>query len=619
MKSKRFSSRLNFILKHLLLILVDAAIISAAAYAAFYLRFDGKIPLAYFRAYWQTIFFYTGVHIVAMIIFRVYNNLWRYATLKEYMRLAFASVFGSTAGILLTFFIGQPYPRSVYIISWLLIVAGTVAVRLFYRLRQDGAAGLSENFPQRSRKVVFYGAGNAGAMVARELQRKKKALDFYPLGFIDDDPSKWGLRICGLKVLGGKKRLYSMVNAGRIDEVTITMPSAPRNILREITSVCRTGGVTVKTMPFLHELINGEMSLSRLRDIRIEDLLGREPVITEMDNVSAYITGKTVLITGGGGSIGAELCRQVANQKPSMIVVLDHNENAVYEINRELEYRYPAVEIQPVVADIRNRARVESAFARFSPHVVFHAAAHKHVPLMEDNIEEAIENNIFGTRILAEAADLHRCSRFVLISTDKAVNPAGVMGATKRVAEMIMQYWSQNSKTHYCAVRFGNVLGSSGSVLPLFQEQISAGLPITVTHRDMARYFMTISEAVQLVLHAGSMGDGGEVFLLDMGEPIKIINLAEDVIRLSGLEPYRDIDILITSPRPGEKIFEELYHEDVELKKTMHERIYLTGNSFRSMEELQKELRLLSDILKTEPGFLIREINNIGKKAVSGK
>lgn len=337
MKSTRFPSNLNFSFKQFLLILVDAAIISAAVYAAFHLRFDGEIPRTYLHIYLQSIFFYTGVHILSMVIFRVYNNLWRYATLKEYMRLAFASVFGSMAGILLTFFMGQPYPRSVYIISWLLIVTGTVIIRLFYRLQQDGAAGLSENFPPRSRKVIFYGAGSAGAMVARELQRKRRALDFYPLGFIDDDPSKWGLRICGLKVLGGKKRLYSMINAGRIDEVTITMPSAPRNVLRDITSVCRTGGVAVKTMPSLHELINGEMNLNRLRNIRIEDLLGREPVSTEMGNVSAYITGKSILITGAGGSIGAELCRQVAVQDPSLIIILDHDENAVYEINRELQ------------------------------------------------------------------------------------------------------------------------------------------------------------------------------------------------------------------------------------------------------------------------------------------
>lgn len=615
----RLPFNLNFRLNQLLHILIDAALISGAVYIGYYLRFDGAVPAHYIDTYVHTVFFYAGAHILAMALLRTYNNLWTYAVTKDYAKLAAASVLGSVTAVLITFFLGQPYPRSVYIMSWILIGVTTVVYRLLYRLKRDGSRSFSDSFPLRSKKTLFYGAGNAGAMVARELQKNRTSLDFYPLGFIDDDPSKWGLRICGLKVHGGKKVLYNMINSGGVDEVTIAMPSVSPEVLRDITAVCRSSGVPVQILPSLHELLNEGLNLGRLRNIRIEDLLGREPVHTEMGNISAYLSGRAVLVTGAGGTIGSELCRQVAGQKPSLLVIFDHDENAVYEIQREIEKMYPSLDIYPVVADMRNPSRVEKTFSQFSPEVVFHAAAHKHVPLMELNPEEAVENNIFGTRILADAAHSHGCSRFVLISTDKAVNPAGVMGATKRVAEMIIQDRACRSATKYCAVRFGNVLDSSGSVLPLFREQIAAGGPVTVTHRDMTRYFMTISEAVELVLQAGAMGKNGDIFLLDMGEPIRIIELAEETIRLSGLEPYRDIDILITSPRPGEKIFEELYHDEAQLKETDHKRIYLTVNTSRGVEEPDEEMHRLSDILKIDSGFIAREIGRTGKEAGAGE
>lgn len=425
----------------------------------------------------------------------------------------------------------------------------------------------------KTRHVLILGAGDAGALVVRELQ-KTSQLNLVPVGFLDDDPAKQNHNIYGVSVIGKIDQLEKTLDTKQVDEVIIAIPSAPGHIIRLVNDVCRKRGITSRIIPGFYELIGGKVSVNRLREVDITDLLRRKPAKIDDRLISSIFGGKRILVTGAGGSIGSELCRQIARWNPTELVLLGHGENSIFEVLQEFKDDFPALNIQAVIADVRDLNRIEKIFKQFQPQVVFHAAAHKHVPLMEANVEEAVTNNVLGTRNVVETATQYNVERLVLISTDKAVRPVSVMGATKRLAELTVLDAAQRGNLPYSVVRFGNVLGSRGSVVRTFKNQIARGGPITITHPDMQRYFMIVPEAVHLVLQAASMGTGGEVFMLNMGEQVRILDLAEDLIRLSGLEPYRDIDIQITGIRPGEKLREDLLEDGVDFERTDHPEIF---------------------------------------------
>jgi len=469
-------------------------------------------------------------------------------------------------------FIQPGMPRSALGIDWLLslVLIGGSRFALRILAEQSNAPRLRDG---KAKRVLIIGAGDAGALVVRELQ-KPSQLNLIPIGFLDDDPAKQKHQIYGVSVIGKVNKLSQILDNQQVDEVIIAIPSAPGNIIRLVNDACRQKGIASRTMPGIYELLGGKVSVNRLREVDITDLLRREPVRVNDEKVGLTLKGKRVLVTGAGGSIGSELCRQIARRNPAELVLLGHGENSIFEILLELQGNYPSLKIIPVIADIRNAQRINSVFETCRPQIVFHAAAHKHVPLMEANPVEAISNNVIGTRNLVQAALDHNIERFVLISTDKAVRPSSIYGATKRLAETIVLESARQHQRAFTVVRFGNVLGSRGSIIPIFKNQIANGGPITITHPDMVRFFMTIPEAVYLVLQASSMQNGGEVFVLNMGKPVRILDLAEDLIKLSGLEPNKDIEITFTGIRPGEKLAEELWDEGTPLVQTLHPDIF---------------------------------------------
>ncbi len=539
------------------------------------------------------------VRLASYAAFGLYYRLWQFASVRELVAIAEAGTVASVGDYVLLHLIQGPgFPRSVTLLMWMFNISLAGGLRLLARLRREwmtsrsGARSFGRSASAASmrgsrgsgwergqaRRALIIGAGEAGMIVAKEL-RTHPELGYDVVGFVDDDRSKQGYMLAGLRVLGTRRDLAALVGRHDVDEIIIAMPSAPGRVVKEIVAACEGLGTRVKTLPGVYELIDGKVDVSRIRDVQIEDLLRREEIKVDLEKIGGYLTGRRVLVTGAGGSIGQELCRQVARFCPESLVLLGHGENDIYDIDLELRETHPGLHVVPVIGDIKDAARMESVFERHRPDVVFHAAAHKHVPLMEMHPEEAINNNVFGTWNVATAADRHAASRFVLISTDKAVNPVSIMGSTKRAAELLIQALDKHSKTRFMAVRFGNVLGSRGSVIPLFKRQIAAGGPITVTHPDMVRYFMTIPEAVQLVIQAAAMGEGGEVFVLDMGEPVRIVDLARDLVRLSGLDPDRDIEIKFTGVRPGEKLFEELLTAEEGTVATCHERIFIARST----------------------------------------
>jgi FlaA1/EpsC-like NDP-sugar epimerase len=503
--------------------------------------------------------------------FGMYGRFWRYATVDDVVALMIANTAASvamgvfvSAGIFLFDFIFE-FSRSVFVADWILSAVAVAAVRLSIRVMGESLA--SRPAPEAGKRILIAGAGAAGAMFVREMQRNP-ALQMEPIGFLDDDKVKIGKRIYGVPVLGTLRQLVDIVKTQQVDEVIIAMPKATGSVLRVVAEDCRTAGVTSHTMPGVFELLDGDVSVSRLRQVDITDLLRRDPVETSPE-ASSFVEGKRVLVTGGGGSIGFELCRQIAHARPQRLVLVGHGENSIFEARVALRDAFPTVKVDTVIADIRNRNRIFRVFERLRPDIVFHAAAHKHVPLMEENVEEAITNNVIGTQNIIDASLRAGAGRFVLISTDKAVSPVSVMGASKRAAERLVRAAAKNTGKAFVIVRFGNVLGSRGSVVPLFKKQIDAGGPVYVTHPDMKRFFMTIPEAVHLVLQAGGMGRGGELFVLKMGEPLRIVELAEDLIRLSGLSP-EDVPIVYTGLRAGEKLQESLWEESARVAPTSH-------------------------------------------------
>ena len=555
-----------------LLLIVDVITIIGVALISLLIRFDGYITSHYLHQMIDALPIMVISYIVMLLSMHLYTRIWRYAGMREMVAVLIATTLG--AGLFYTgmYVFDKSLPRSIYLISWILStgVIGIGRMVLHYiAMRYGGKQSTDADMVN----TLIIGAGDAGATIAREIERYHKR-SRKVIGFIDDDESKFNRLMGGVRILGNRHDIPSIVKENKVKEIIIAMPSVTRNEIRNIMEICSPLKCKVNTLPGMYQLLDDEVLVSHLHPVSIEDLLERDEVRLDMDVVEHYIRDKVVLVTGAGGSIGSEICRQIMRVGPKQLLLLGHGENSIYLINQELKNIYKDGPIIPIIADIRDKQQLDQIFTQYNPQVVFHAAAHKHVPLMEIQPMAAVLNNIYGTRNVADVAGGHGVERFVMISTDKAVNPTSVMGATKRVAEKVIISMNDTYDTKYITVRFGNVLGSRGSVIPLFKKQIEAGGPVTVTDPEMTRYFMTIPEASQLVLQAGAMGKGGEVFLLDMGEPVKIIDLARNMIRLSGLEPDKDIHIKITGLRPGEKKYEELLTSEEGTNRTNHTKIF---------------------------------------------
>ncbi|NLJ41881.1 MAG: polysaccharide biosynthesis protein [Clostridiales bacterium] len=573
-------------------VILDLLCLNLSLILAFLIQYNGVIPNRFKANLWAMMLIVSVLGIGSFFAFHLYNSLWKYASHRELFQIGFASLF-TCMGIYISFrYFKFQVPFNVSMQFGFVVLAITGLNRIGYRALRKYKNKFSRLFSKDFRKVMIVGAGEAGAMVISEL-RNHPEMEMRPVVAIDDNVYKYRSRIKGVPILGNRGDIPALAKKMKIDDIIVTIPSAPNNGLRNILDICKTTKCKLKLLPNVHDLIDGKVTIKNIRDVQIEDLLGRKPVKVDLSEISEYLHDEVVLVTGGGGSIGSELCRQIAMQHPKQLLILDNYENGAYDLQLELEEKHPSLNKVVIIASVREKNRLESIFDQYRPGIVFHAAAHKHVPLMEANPTEAVKNNVFGTLNTAECADKYGAKRFVLISTDKAVNPTNIMGATKRIAEMIIQAMNKHSKTEFVAVRFGNVLGSNGSVIPIFKKQIENGGPITITHPEINRFFMTIPEAVQLVIQAGAMAKGGEIFILDMGQPVKIMDLAKDLIRLSGLELGVDIDIECTGLRPGEKLYEELLLEEEGLTATRHEKIFIGKPTFFDLHELREELETL--------------------------
>lgn len=588
-----------------MLFLIDIAIIWFSIVTSYLFRFYDAIPPEYIIQMFQFGLISTIATGGSLIYFGLYRRMWQYASIGEIVSVLKAILVGAVLSYGIAFILlpaRVPFGVEVRAMETILVLVG--GVRFLWRIFRNGRI----NYKETQTHTLIVGAGDCGTLIAREMMGPSFA-DTKLVGFIDDSVNKYHMSILGIPVLGNRYTIPSIVKEREIHEIIIAMPSVSRTEISEIINLAKKTGAKLKIIPAFNDLIAGKISVKKLRDVSVEDLLGREPVVADLNSILGYVHNKTVLVTGAGGSIGSELCRQIAPFAPANLLLLGHGENSIYTIEMELRKKFPGLNIVTVIADVQDRTRMMDVFRCHNPQVVFHAAAHKHVPLMERNPSEAIKNNVFGTRNVADCADKFVAERFVMISSDKAVNPTSVMGATKRIAEMYVQSLNTTSETKFSVVRFGNVLGSRGSVIPAFKEQIAAGGPVTVTHPEMVRYFMTIPEAVQLVIQSGSFAIGGEVFILDMGEPVKILTLAEDLITLSGYEPYKDIDITFSGIRPGEKLYEELLTDEENLSSTQNDRIFIGRPNVISQNQLELEFKRLERVL-AEDGATIREAIN---------
>jgi len=607
----------------------DLAVLYLSFYFAYLIKFDqiAGIPKSITNHLIEVISIMVGIKFLALLIMRMYSKIWRFAGITELVDVVVACGLGSAATMAMLFLISrQPefnmilVPRSIVLIALMFDIAFIGGIRFIYRMLFHVSPKEMIRH-QLKKRTLIYGAGQAGVMVLKEINTQDRG-DFSPIGFLDDDDAKYNQKLHGLPIYGGLEHLEKVVVKERVEAIIVAMPSASQERIKEILHAAKETGVKISILPRVYDILDGAVVTSKLRPVEIEDLLGRDPVKLENDLISGYVAGKRVMVTGGGGSIGSELCRQLAKFKPVQLVIVEIYENNGYDIQMELKRSYPELDLHVEIASVRDRIRLEEIFTRFRPQVVFHAAAHKHVPLMEESPAEAIKNNVFGTRNVIELCDETGVQKCVLISTDKAVNPTNVMGASKRLCEMLVQSYSEVAKhTGFSAVRFGNVLGSNGSVIPLFKRQIQAGGPVTVTHPDIIRYFMTIPEAAQLVIQAGGYASGGEIFVLDMGEPVKIDGLARDLIRLSGFEPDRDIQIVYTGLRPGEKLYEELLMSEEGLGKTNSEKIFVAQPMSLPYAELIEGIESLADafhdssalrtaLMKIVPTYAPTEVSN---------
>lgn len=593
------------------LVLADLILINLSAFLALYIRFEFDFRQLYATTFLRDMLIYAGINSACTIlifhILKLYNSLWEFASVSELVRTALGCFFSAVFYMVGMFMLHLTVPRSFPAIYMLILCLLCGALRLSYRCVRRTRAGLRS---EGEKRTMLIGGGQAGAIALREFQTSPRS-ENKVVCIIDDAPNKVGSYLGGVKIVGGRSAIARMAEKYDIDEIILAIPSASRQEKLQILNYCHNTSCTLRTLPGICQLANGEVRIEQIREVDIEDLLGRETVKIDLDEVAAYITGKTVLVTGGGGSIGSELCRQAAAQRPKRLIIFDIYENNAYDIQMELRRTHPELDLVVLIGSVRDRERVMQVFDRYRPDLVCHAAAHKHVPLMETSPFEAIKNNVFGTYNVAQAADRFGTQRFILISTDKAVNPTNVMGASKRLCEMIVQMINDRSATEYVAVRFGNVLGSAGSVIPLFRKQIRSGGPVTVTDKRVIRYFMTIPEAVQLIFQAGAYARGGEIFVLDMGEPVRIDDLARNMIRLSGFEPDVDIPVVYTGLRPGEKLYEELLLSGEGMQKTKNDLIYIGHEIAFDPAAFEENLMLLRAIPESDEPALRAKLREL--------
>lgn len=581
------------------LMIYDIIVVVLSLYFAILLRFDFGTAAEF--DYYIYFFKLSVIPVILItvffnIVFNLYDRLWKYASVEELLSIIYATSISNIVFIIYSYLVtyklfGSHYyrfPYTVHIIFWLLSVIAIGGIRFFYRIMENRKQ--KQSIDGNSPNLLIIGAGDAAAMLIKEI-KKREDLNYNIVGLIDDDVSKKQKYINGIKVIGTRNDIKRICSKNNINEIMLAIPSADSMTKKQIINICKDTNCRLKTLPGIYEIIDGKVSISKLRDVSIEDLLGREEVKLDNDNINDFIKGKVILVTGGGGSIGSELCRQIAKFAPKKLLILDIYENNAYDLQMELNYNCPNLNKEVIIASIRDEDRIREIFEKYKPEVVFHAAAHKHVPLMEDNPREAVKNNIIGTYNVVKCCHDFKTKKFVQISTDKAVNPTNVMGATKRFCEIMIQAFDKISDTEYVAVRFGNVLGSNGSVIPLFKKQIAHGGPVTVTDPKINRFFMTIPEAAQLVIQAGAMAKGGEIFVLDMGEPVKIVDLARDLITLSGYKPDEDIKIEFTGLRPGEKLYEEPLMDEVALTTTEHKKIFVEKPAETSIDFIEKSIK----------------------------
>ena len=570
------------------LVIMDVMSILLVSFAALYIRYDFSfqdIDPMFFKHCENLLIPNIIGTLLFFVIWKLYRSVWRYASANELVNIVGATACASLAQFVYCKFTDNRMPRSYSVLYFFLLTLAICCIRFGYRiLRLINNKRMNLLGKEHCVNVMIIGAGAGGDMILKEIENSRY-LSMRAKCIIDDQPGCHGKLMRGVPIVGGRESILDAVGRYSIDEIIFAIPSAGVQTRKEILDICKESGCKLRTIPGTYQLINGDVSVSSLKEVEIEDLLGREPIRINTEEVLEHVGGKVVLVTGGGGSIGSELCRQLAAHHPKQLIILDIYENNAYDIQQELIRKYPDLDLVVLIASVRNKERIDSIFETYRPNIVYHAAAHKHVPLMEDSPHEAIKNNVFGTYKVAQAADRYGVDKFVLISTDKAVNPTNIMGASKRLCEMLIQSMNRNSRTNYVAVRFGNVLGSNGSVIPLFKKQIAEGGPVTVTHPDIIRYFMTIPEAVSLVLQAGAYARGGEIFVLDMGEPVKILDLATNLIKLSGYRVGEDIQIVFTGLRPGEKMYEELLMNEEGLKETANKMIFI-GKPIEFDEEM---------------------------------
>lgn len=586
-------------LRKILLVIADAILVNLSLCLALLIKFDTAIPQQYIDFLLKNALAVTVVQIAAFYFFGLYRSLWEYASIEEMMQIIMGTLAAEGLGLIVSLLTARVYPISIYIVAWIWLVMLVGGIRISYRYMRRVRMQLQRNHNKPSR-VMIVGAGSAGSMLIKEFKNHID-MNLVPVVVVDDDKTKHGTSINNVPVVSGRERIKELAKQYKIDEIIVAIPSASKKEIAELLRISKDTKCTLKTLPSMMEVIDGEVTVKQLRNVSIEDLLGRDEISLNMEEISGYLKNEVVLVTGGGGSIGSELCRQIAKFGPKKLIIFDIYENNAYDLQNELVYTYKdKLDLEVLIGSCRDRERLREVFDRYRPGVVFHAAAHKHVPLMEGNPAEAIKNNVFGTLNTCRRAIDFGSKKFILVSTDKAVNPTNIMGASKRLAEIIVQSMNRMSDTKFAAVRFGNVLGSNGSVIPLFKKQIIQGGPVTVTHPDIIRYFMTIPEASQLVIQAGALADGGEVFVLDMGEPVRIADLARDLISLSGLEPDVDIKIEYTGLRPGEKLYEELLMAEEGLENTAHKKIFIGKQQDMSFQEVIMCIKALENSMESD-------------------
>ena len=609
---RRIGDKYQLFIRRIILIVVDMISLLLSYYGSMML-YDYRMIEEF--AFYETIPIIISLIIVSLGIFTVmklYSSLWQFASINELINIVISTMLSAMAFMIINMITGNQLPVNMIIGYWMISTLLVGGIRFSYRFLRLYASrhALFGRSDVPNKRVMVVGAGAAGEKILRETLNTK-GLHKTIVCFIDDDPHKIGRRIHGIPIVGNRESIKNSVSKYKIDEIYIALPSVDKKEVAKILNICKETKCKLKRLPGIYQFINDEIILNKLKDVEVQDLLGRDPIRVNLDEIMSYVTNRVIMVTGGGGSIGSELCRQIAERSPKQLIIVDIYENNAYDIQLELKRKYPKLDLQTMIASVRDVGKVKDLFEKYHPDIVYHAAAHKHVPLMEDAPHEAIKNNVFGTLNVVKACDQYHVKKFILISTDKAVNPTNIMGASKRICEMIVQAYDQLSKTEYVAVRFGNVLGSNGSVIPLFKKQIQNGGPVTVTHPDIIRYFMTIPEAVSLVLQAGAYAKGGEIFVLDMGKPVKILDMARNLIKLSGYEPDVDIKIEFTGLRPGEKLYEEMLMKEEGMQTTPNKLIHIGHPIEMDIPVFLKELDELKVIAYDESSDMRKAVKHI--------